>query len=126
MAEREYVRCRTCGRLVFWVTTTKTGSRIALEPLPKPFEDPPAKAPNVILEADGRARVLTKVEQGDDTLNPRYLAHWANCADARRAKDLKAARARVDERRAERFAAEDAELEQLRGQQRDELEKGCD
>lgn len=114
MAERELVRCRDCNRLVFWVTTLK-GKRIALEPRPKPFEPPPAKRPNVILELDGRARVLSRAELDDVALEPRFLAHWANCGAAFRAKALPAARERIRAKvRAQRLEAEDQELDQLR------------
>lgn len=80
---------------------------IQLDPLPKAFEPAPSVPPNVILEADGRARVLRRDEMSDASLNPRYLPHYAVCKTSRRERDRYV-------RRQRRLELEEDQLEALR------------
>lgn len=110
--KRDLVRCRSCSRLYFYALTA-SGAKMPLDPLPKAFEPPPPKPPNVVLE-NGIARVLRKDELTDESLAPRYLSHWASCPYSRREKEFVEKRRARGSARRQRLEAEEAELEQLR------------
>lgn len=126
MAERELVRCRFCSKLVFWVKTVN-GKPFPLDPLPKAFEPEPERCPNVILDAEDRARILKRHELGDLTLMPRYVSHWATCPYSRKVKEFTDKRRAKASARASALEAGDRELEQLRletAAQTDQTSKG--
>lgn len=109
MAERQYVRCRYCNKLHFFAPTVASGGtkNMSIDPPPKPFEPDPPRPPNVILEANGWARVLRKSEMADASLHPRYLPHWASCPYARKVQGY-------NERRRRRLELEEDQLDELR------------
>jgi hypothetical protein len=109
VSERELIRCQYCNRLFFYaLTVASDGTKsMPIDPRPKPFEPVPDVAPNVILEPDGRARVLRKLELGNTALGPRYTTHWATCTYSRRMQDIR-------EKRRRRLELEEDQLDELR------------
>jgi hypothetical protein len=116
VAERELVKCRECHRLIFWAETI-LGAAMPIDPIPKPWQPPYPKPPNVVIdEASGKARVLGRAELAIPAApgEPRYLVHWASCPHARRVKEfMDRRRAKADAKR-QRLEAEEAELDELR------------
>jgi hypothetical protein len=117
MSALEYARCRECDRTIIWVETIND-RRIPLDPIPKAFEPPYPKEPNVVIDgATGRARILGHAElalaAGDSTLK-RYLPHWASCPYSRKVKEFMDRRRAKAAARRERLEAEEHELDELR------------
>lgn len=67
--------CRSCGAPMRWVETS-AGRRMPLDP-------DPSSAGNVVIEADGKARVLPPVEAARYT-GEKFTSHFATCPDAAR------------------------------------------
>lgn len=65
--------CRACGAAIWW-GETETGSRMPLDPLPRPRG-------NVIRIPQGRRMVLRVLGQGDLPVvgRPAYQSHYASC-----------------------------------------------
>lgn len=64
------VPCRGCGMLIAWRTTTG-GAWMPLDP-------DPVAAGNIVLQPDGRCRVLPRGER-PDAGQPVYQSHWVSC-----------------------------------------------
>ena len=64
--------CRSCGEPIRWVET-RQGKRM-------PLDVEERSDGNVVIEADGKARVLPK---GDPYTGPRYVSHFSSCVDAK-------------------------------------------
>jgi hypothetical protein len=113
---RELARCRECDRTILLVETV-AGKHMPLDPIPKPWEPPYERQPNVVIDEEGRARVLGRDELAAAIADPGvklYLVHYASCPYSRKVKefmDRRRARAAV---RRERLEAEEAELDELR------------
>ena len=75
----EIVHCEACNMAFVWRTHVRTGkpAPICYEPAVN-LGDMPG---NVVIEEDGRYRVLTK---NDKRVEPLYLNHFANCPQRHR------------------------------------------
>lgn len=64
--------CRSCDAEIIWAVSEKTGK-------PMPIDAAPSPLGNLIV-INGRARVATT---DDDRLHrPKYMSHFASCANA--------------------------------------------
>lgn len=62
--------CRSCGAEMRWVTT-RAGK-------PMPIDPDERSDGNIVIESDGKARVLPP---GDPYTGPRYMPHHATCTE---------------------------------------------
>jgi hypothetical protein len=68
-------KCQGCGAPLRWAKT-EAGKWLCLEPQPDP-------AGNVVVGADGLARVLTGGLFDEPGEGERFMPHWARCPKAR-------------------------------------------
>ena len=66
--------CRSCGSEIFFAESAKNGR-------PMPLDVDERSDGNVVIEADGKARVLPK---GDPYTGPRFVSHFSTCEHAKK------------------------------------------
>lgn len=69
------VPCRSCGAEIVWRVNAATGRPAPIDPLPDPDG-------NIVLEANGRYRVLSAAEDATGAPRRRYTSHFATCPSA--------------------------------------------
>lgn len=70
-------KCQTCGALILWATSAKTGKRMPLDPTPR--ADGNVEVRRGKISDTYYFRVLTPEQQGD---RPLYVAHFTTCPNA--------------------------------------------